>query len=363
MAPSTQLCALCSDNFIVNSKCIKCDYCAKWYHLTCIRIKDQFLKFKQDFNNVKWFCDECVQEVDSKLKKTVEDIDKKTREVLEKTELLINLIQQQQQPKYADVVKKTNNNIEPLIIKPKVTNQNSTVTKSVLEQKINPADIAASVSKIKGVSHGCVVVHCKDKQSRDNLKLKTQSELGEDYEVVMGKMLNPKIKIINVKEDQLVNPEEFITTVANQNFPDNMKNGIKFVRKSKSSNNKTKKCNVILELSTGQYNYLVHKGNHLYVEWNSYKFFDFVSVLRCFKCWRFGHFADKCSGSETCPMCNKNHKKEECNSNAYECTNCKYAIEVLKIPNITCDHHVFDIKCHSLQRQIETVKNKIQYNI
>lgn len=35
--------------------------------------------------------------------------------------------------------------------------------------------------------------------------MKTQNELGNDYEIRTGKRLNPKIKIMNVNEDQYYN--------------------------------------------------------------------------------------------------------------------------------------------------------------
>lgn len=362
MSPGTHVCAVCSDNFIVNSKCIKCDNCESVYHLVCIKVKDQLMKLKQESNNVMWFCNDCLQEVVIKLKKPVDDFNEKAKVVIEKTEKLINLIQKQQQPMYSEVVK-NRNNVEPLIIKPKKLNQNSTITKNVLEQKISPADIAASISKVKQASHGCVVVHCEDKKSLENLKTKTQDKLGKDYVITTGKMLNPKIKIVNVKEEQLKDVKDFVINVANQNLPDDLKDGIQFVRKFKTQKNINETCNVILELSTEQYNFLRNKRDHLYIGWNSYRYFEFISVLRCFKCWKFGHQADKCSGDNTCPMCNKNHKKDECKSNSYECTNCKYAIEVLKISGISCNHHVFDANCPSYQKQVSHIKEKIKYDI
>lgn len=54
--------------------------------------------------------------------------------------------------------------MEPLIIKPKNSNQDSTKTKKDLEQLASPADIGASISRVKQVSYGCVIVHWEDKQ-------------------------------------------------------------------------------------------------------------------------------------------------------------------------------------------------------
>lgn len=219
------------------------------------------------------------------------------------------------------------------------------------------------MSRVKEASHGCVVVHCEDKQSLENLKTKAQDKLGKEYVITTGRRLNPKIKIINVKEKELNDTEQFMDDLARQNLPDSIKDGLKFVRKFKTPKNKNDTCNVILEMSTEQFNILKRKRDQIYVGWNSYRYFEFVSVLRCFKCWRYGHQADKCSGSTTCPMCNKNHEKEDCKSDILECTNCKYATEVLKIKGIDCSHHVFDANCPSYQKQISNIKDKIKYDI
>lgn len=359
MAAATHVCAVCSDNFIVNSKSLKCDYCEELFHIGCVRIKDQFVKFKQENHNIKWYCNDCVKQVEKKLNKRGEDVSVKTQEVLDKTDKLLNILENHYKPKYSDILKNSTN-IEPLIIKPKKPNQNSSQTKSVLEQKICPENIA--VSKVKHGSHGCVVVHCDDKKSLENLKTKTQKELGEEYEITIGKTINPKIKIINIKKEHLLNEDDFLTKLKHQNLPEDLKKSFKMIRKYTSAKSKKDTYNVILEINPEIYNYITKKDK-LYVDWDSYKYFEFVSVLRCFHCWKYGHYAEKCTEKQVCPKCNLNHKMEECTSNKSECTNCKYANDVLKIPGIKYDHHVFDSKCPCYQRQIKTIRNRINYTI
>lgn len=359
MAPGTHTCAVCSDNFIVNSRSIKCDYCEKLFHIVCVKIKDQLVKFKQENQNIKWYCNACLKEVEIKLSQTGEDINVKTQEVLNRTEKLLNLLENQYKPKYSDVVK-NNNTIEPLIIKPKNSNQNSTQTKTILEQKIRPENIA--VAKVKLGSNGCVVVQCEDKKSLEELKTKTQKELGQEYEITTGKKINPKIKIINVKKEHLANEDDFLTKLKNQNLPEELRKNIKVVRKYTSAKNKKDAYNVILEINPEIYNY-ISKKDKLYVDWEGYKYFEFVSVLRCFRCWKFGHYAEKCTDKQVCPKCNINHKSDECKANHLECTNCRHASDVLKIPGIKYDHHVFDSNCPCYQRQIKNIKDRIVYSI
>lgn len=343
----------------MNSKFLNCDYCEKSFHLGCVKIKEPFVKLKQEHHNIKWFCNECVRIVETKLSNLGEDVSVKTQEILDKTDKLLNILENQYKPTYSNVLK-NNNTIEPLIIKPKNPNQNSTQTKTILEQKICPENIA--VSKVKQGAHGCVVVHCEDKKSLETLKTKTQNEFGQEYEISTGKKLNPKIKIINVKKEHLMNENDFLAKIKNQNLSEHFDKYVKLIRKYTSPKSKKDTFNVILEINPETYKY-ISKRDKLYVDWDGYKYFDFVSVLRCFRCWKFGHFAEKCTEKQVCPKCNLNHKMEECTSNYLECTNCRYCSDVLKIPGIKSDHHVFDSNCPCYQKQLKKSKDRIMFNV
>lgn len=362
MSSTADVCARCSDNFIVNSKYIKCDCCKKAFHIYCVRVKEQLIKFKQECANIKWFCDNCLPNVDVQIKDDFKTVDK-TKEILEKTSKLIELFETKNlganNPLWSDIVKQ--NKIQPLIIKPKNQTQDSNVTKNVLAQKVYPADIAVSISKVKQASQGQLVIHCDDKDSLEKLKTKTILELGKEYEVKTGHLINPCIKIVNVRDEDFEDEEAFLTKLINQNFPEEIRTNIKLLKKYNGNKNKNKFWTIIVELSSLQYRHLKNNRETVYVGWNSYKFFEFVSVLRCYRCCRYGHKIADCKSQEVCPLCNKNHKKEDCSSTQYECANCKHANGVLKLKDIKYDHTVFDVSCPSYQKQIANNREKINY--
>lgn len=173
-------------------------------------------------------------------------------------------------------------------------------------------------------------------------------------------MRKPKIKVINVSESD---SKDFLTTFIEQNVPSALDGDIKILHEYKSKYNKGNTVNLLIELSPDIYRVLISKGDKIHIGWSSYRFFEFVSVIRCYRCWRYGHFADKCKAPESCPLCGENHKKEQCKKvDNFVCVNCKYANETLKLKDVSFNHHVFDINCSSYQKQISKEKEKINYN-
>uniref|UniRef100_A0A6P7GRZ8 Uncharacterized protein LOC114340061 n=1 Tax=Diabrotica virgifera virgifera TaxID=50390 RepID=A0A6P7GRZ8_DIAVI len=371
MAPGIQTCVQCADNFIVNNKYIVCDLCIKPYHLHCAKVKDQVLKIKQDCVNLKWFCGNCFTIAENRLNKNESEYqlnEKKTKEVLEKTCKLTDLIENNgtltnSQRQWSDVVK--TKKTEPLIIKPKNQNQNCLTTKTVLAQKFSPVDINVSVENVKSCAKGSIAIHCNNKESLDNLKINAEKVLGADYEIKIASISKPKIKIINVHEKDIQDIDSFVDSFKKQNLIDGIETYIKILRKYKSKTNNRNALNVIVEISADIFNYLVNEKEKIHIGWNSYRFFEHVNIIRCFRCWKFGHFADKCTSQDVCPLCGGQHKKDECRitNDNFTCVNCKYANEILKLKHVNYNHNVFDRNCSSYQRQLLKAKERIGYNI
>nr|CAH7757875.1 unnamed protein product [Callosobruchus chinensis] len=52
------------------------------------------------------------------------------------------------------------------------------------------------------------------------LRINAARELGDEYEVKVGKLINPKIKLLNVKEEDVTNIPQFLKTLRKENIPD-----------------------------------------------------------------------------------------------------------------------------------------------
>ncbi|KAL3271895.1 hypothetical protein HHI36_022365 [Cryptolaemus montrouzieri] len=139
MAPGSDVCFQCSHHFIVNTKYIECDSCSKYFQVHCVELKDQFVKIKQDCENIKWFCDGCLMNVRNRLK-IVTEAEIRKQEVLDETTKWINLMEG---PKWSEIVKNINK-IDPLIIKLKKANQDCAKTKNGLSTNLTPLQQVAA---------------------------------------------------------------------------------------------------------------------------------------------------------------------------------------------------------------------------
>lgn len=57
------------------------------------------------------------------------------------------------------------------------------------------------------------------------------------------------------------------------------------------------------------------------------KCYEYINVLQCAKCQRYGHFARECVFAASCKFCATNHETKDCTSTtrSYTCHNCLLA--------------------------------------
>lgn len=234
------------------------------------------------------------------------------------------------------------------------------MTKSLIEQNINPGKIKVGVSNIKYIKDGGVAISCEKKEDLISVSENIQKQLGAEYEVTIPEKKCPKIKIINVEEKLIRNEKDFIENIVLQNTvttPDSEKK-ISVIKHYKG---KLGKESVILEVDAKTYS-ILQKKEKLSIGWKSYRFFDHVNVIQCFKCYRLGHLAKECKSEvKVCPKCTEDHTADECQSQQVICTNCKYASLVLKVPNVDYNHTAYDKNCAAYRRIYRKLQQKINY--
>lgn len=96
--------------------------------------------------------------------------------------------------------------------------------------------------------------------------------------------------------------------------------------------------------------------HYLIIGFRECKAYEYVYLLQCLRCYRFGHFARECKFEETCRRCTEKHKVSECTSTTItnKCSNCKIAN--IRGAQYDIRHPPTDDRCPSKMERIEALK-------
>lgn len=76
------------------------------------------------------------------------------------------------------------------------------------------------------------------------------------------------------------------------------------------------------------------------LDFGRYRMVEFRSIIRCFKCQQFGHYAGSCENKAQCVKCAKEHSIKDCDSTETCCSNC-YAQD----KDGDCEHRADSMDC------------------
>lgn len=138
-----------------------------------------------------------------------------------------------------------------------------------------------------------------------------------------------------------------------------MEHNSKMVIKKKSIGRK-KDGLIILEVDPKMHKKLL-EVNRIKLGWNKCRVSDCVSVLRCYKCWGYYHFAKDCNVGIKCRKCAGDHKEENCKSTDSRCVNCVRMKEVYRVDDIQTDHYANDANCECYKRMRNRAQKSIKY--
>lgn len=211
---------------------------------------------------------------------------------------------------YAETAKRST--VKPaVVIKPK-TKQTSTKTLDELKYNVDKASI--KVCSTRNVRDGGVVLRCENPTETMKVKQIVIEKLGENYEVILPKVKNPRLRISNV--DSEIEKDAIIGELKKHNSSiENIEMQLITVIPRK---HRSRVFNdIVVEVKSDAYKLLLEMGV-LNLPWRECH----IHIKRCYKCCGFYHKSDECKQSQKCSRCAGQHKYSECKSKKLYCTNC-----------------------------------------
>ncbi|RLU18849.1 hypothetical protein DMN91_009207, partial [Ooceraea biroi] len=112
---------------------------------------------------------------------------------------------------YSDVVLERKK--ESVIIVQSKKQQESEVTRKLVKERIDVKNMAVGITQLRKGNKGSVILGCDNEGEMMKLKASVQDKLGEDYNIMEPKGVKPKIKIVNVGEEEMALEEESLMNV------------------------------------------------------------------------------------------------------------------------------------------------------
>lgn len=260
---------------------------------------------------------------------------------------------------YASATKKETKE-SVIIVKPK-KQQESETTKKLVKEKINITNMAVGITKLRKGNKGTVILGCESESEMEELKVTVHNKLGKDYDIMEPKSVKPKIKVINIGEEEMALDEEnLLNVIVKQNKIEDDREEfhmriIKKIIKDKS-NGREENSSLLIEMDEETHDLFMRRGK-INIGWRKCRVFHYHSVKRCFKCWGYYHMAKNCMRQETCPKCAGQHKASECKTKKKRCVNCMHKIKTYNL-KINDEHDALSRDCPTYLRAVEEEKKR-----
>lgn len=254
---------------------------------------------------------------------------------------------------YASAVKRSRDS-HVLLVKTIDKNVNNIVIENEIKSKVNPSSAQALVLGTKRIKDG-ILISCGDNNSLEKLKSLIGNETKGVYNVTVPKKLRPRIMVYGV-DSYAVGEPDFLEKVIHINNLNCSIEDIKFITKIKFKD----KFNVVLEVAPLLFNDII-KRKFLYLGWSKCFVKEHFSFIRCFKCWKFGHYRRECkSECDLCPKCSGPHEIKNCDSNDICCVNCKFLNSRFNTAH-DIGHSANSSICNYFLSHIGKLKSRIDY--
>lgn len=239
-----------------------------------------------------------------------------------------------------------------ILIKPK---QNTSIEKTLadLKSKFDPRNV--KFSGIKKQKNGSIVIECTDKKECDEIKLKLEAELGNEYDIKIIRAPKPRVKIFGMSER--IDEADMINLIKSQNeFLNN--NDIEILKIVNDVKN-DKIFNAIIQIDTDGFDKIMKAGK-IGVNWDMCIVREHFSIMRCHNCSGFDHTKESCTKGTICGYCSEAHPSNECQATQLACISCMNANEKMGLSLVT-NHHSWSRKCEILSKRIKKIGEKTDY--
>lgn len=374
-------CYTCQKKFKEQDESFECDVCMTAYHLKCVGVTKKELKARCDGKFLRLYCDYCMaqkNESEDQIKLLLKyvyklDLHNQTQiqknaqdsaminSILAKLENIETKVSSLAENKtsvnsqlhtYAGVV---GNTVQPVVvIKPK-QKQNSSKTLEEISNNVDKSEL--KICNTRNAKDGSVVLCCKNAVDTMKVKQVVNDRLGDGYEVVLPDIKKPRLRITNI--DSNIADENIINELKknNKQIEETDMAMVTVMKKSKRS---TTYKEVIVEVKSDGYKKMMEMGK-LQLPWRECGVFEHLFLKRCYKCCGFYHISKDCKHNQKCSKCSGPHKYSECKTKNVCCVNCKMANERFGM-NLQTRHHAWSKECSVLQRRMNALRNKIEYN-
>ncbi|KAF2902613.1 hypothetical protein ILUMI_03574 [Ignelater luminosus] len=230
----------------------------------------------------------------------------------------------------------------------------------LLKTSVQPSKLKIPIAKLKKIKSGEVIVECVNKNDVEKLKtiVDTSQEL-KSKEIIKG---NPRIILQNI--DKNLDKDSLLETICknNRDLVESCGGIDQFNKQVKEKfrlggRDKDKCVSVILDVTSKARKEFLKR--RIMLEWESVYAKDYISLMQCFKCYRFGHKSDKCKETiQICGQCgHPGHDFKNCKSNDIKCIVCARA----NIKGCKINHVARDTKCPTMLKIKDKIMKSIDY--
>jgi hypothetical protein len=157
-------------------------------------------------------------------------------------------------------------------------NQPLDMIKKLLKTKVNPTEIKVGVTSLKSRRDGRVIIEASSKSEIETQGEKIGEKYGEELEVNIQKLKNPRLFLLNMPEDITQENVEEILRIENPEL--DLKEGDIRAKLCYTTKRKTK--NLMIEVVSGTHKKLMQA--RIKLGWSICSFDDYIVAKRCFCC-------------------------------------------------------------------------------